>query len=124
MILKDNLYKIQDTEETPEGVLYRITLNKQSPIYQAHFPQMPITPGACIIQMVEELLADHVKMNLQISSVKNAKFLSMLVPTDDIIMIRFSSITHEDDKVKAQSVVIGESDVLYAKISIICNVQC
>lgn len=121
MTLKDNLYKIIDKKETPEGVLYNIHLIVESPIYGAHFPGMPITPGVCIVQMVEELLADHLQRNLQISSLKSAKFLSALKPSDDIIQIQLSSVKQEKEKTTVQSTIKDYTGTIYSKISLTCN---
>ena len=121
MTLKDSLYKIIDKKETPEGVLYNIHLIVESPIYGAHFPGMPITPGVCIVQMVEELLADHLQRNLQISSLKSAKFLSALKPSDDIIQIQLSSVKQEKEKTTVQSTIKDYTGTIYSKISLTCN---
>jgi len=124
MKLKNYLYKVLNVKDTPEGVTYSISLNQECPIYKAHFPMMPITPGACIIQMVEELLEDHLKMNLQTAGVKNAKFLQVLKPTDEIICVNLVQIQKQTQKqiIKAQAMVTDGSETVYAKISLICNV--
>lgn len=120
MKLKNNLYKVLNVRETPEGVTYNISLNGECPIYQAHFPTMPITPGVCIIQMVEELLANYLKKDLQTAEVKNAKFLRVLKPTDEVICVNLAQI--QKQIIKAQATVTDRTDTVYAKISLICNV--
>ena len=121
-MLKDSLYKIQNVKDMPEGVSFSISLNRECPIYAAHFPGMPITPGVCILQMVEELLADYTHKKLQTTAIKNAKFLSMLKPTDEVLEVNLFSVKQEDEKIKVQSTVMDSSGTIYAKISIICNV--
>lgn len=124
MTLKNYLYKVLNVKDTPEGGTYSISLNQECPIYKAHFPTMPITPGACIIQMVEELLEDHLKINLQTAGVKNAKFLRVLKPTDEVICINLAQIQEQKQiqKIKAQATITDRTDTVYAKISLICNV--
>lgn len=122
MILKNYLYKVINVNESPERVTYSLSLNQECPIYKAHFPNMPITPGVCIIQVVEELLEDHLKMNLQTAGVKNAKFLRVLKPTDEVICVNLVQIQIQKQIIKAQAMVTDSSDTVYAKISLICNV--
>lgn len=122
MILKNYLYKVINENEFPERVTYSLSLNQECPIYKAHFPNMPITPGVCIIQVVEELLEDHLKMNLQTAGVKNAKFLRVLKPTDEVICVNLVQIQKQKQIIKAQAMVTDSSDTVYAKISLICNV--
>lgn len=122
MILKNYLYKVINVNESPERVTYSLSLNQECPIYKAHFPNMPITPGVCIIQVVEELLEDHLKMNLQTADVKNAKFLRVLKPADEVICVNLVQIQIQKQIIKAQAMVTDSSDTVYAKISLICNV--
>lgn len=122
MILKNYLYKVINENESPERVTYSLSLNQECPIYKAHFPNMPITPGVCIIQVVKELLEDHLKMNLQTAGVKNAKFLRVLKPTDEVICVNLVQIQIQKQIIKAQAMVTDSSDTVYAKISLICNV--
>lgn len=121
MTLQNYLYRILNVEETPEGTLYSISLIRECPIYKAHFPEMPVTPGACIVQMVEELAADHLQTGLQMTGVKEAKFLVPLEPSDDICLIRLSFLQLEQGNLKVQALVSDRADRLYARISIICK---
>lgn len=120
-MLKDILYKILSTNKITEGISYQILLFGDCPIYTAHFPGKPITPGVCILQMVEELLADYTLRNLRIAIVKNAKFLNVLTPTEEVIQFYLFSIIQEEEKIKVQSTVTDSSGTIYAKISLICN---
>ena len=121
-MLKDILYKILSTNKINNGISYQISLLRDCPIYTAHFPGKPITPGVCILQMVEELLADYTLRNLRIAIVKNAKFLNVLTPTEEVIQFNlFSIIQEEEEKIKVQSTVTDSSGTIYAKISLICN---
>lgn len=120
-MFKDILYKILSTNKINNGISYQISLLRDCPIYTAHFPGKPITPGVCILQMVEELLADYTLRNLRIAIVKNAKFLNVLTPTEEVIQFNLFSIIQEEEKIKVQSTVTDSSGTIYAKISLICN---
>ena len=54
-MLKDYLYTLQLISATSA----RVRLLPESPIYEAHFKGMPVTPGACLIQMACELVGAH-----------------------------------------------------------------
>lgn len=121
MKLRDNLYSISDVQQAPESVTYSILLNKDCIIYQAHFPGMPITPGVCIVQITEELLSDYLQKPLQLTSIRNAKFLSILKPTDHVVLVHLKGIKEAEDKVTAQAVIDDNEGTVYAKISFTCN---
>ena len=85
MALLDNLYHITAQTTLPEGegggAVCRIALHPDSAIYQAHFPGRPITPGACMIQIVEELARQYfADATLHVRSITNLKFLALLEP--------------------------------------------
>lgn len=120
MILKNSLYKITDKRTEGSGILYQILLDKNHFIFKAHFPNEPITPGVCIIQIAKELLEDYLHEEYEISFIKNIKFLSVLSPlsTPSVTYV-FDKVTDlpETNECKTQ-VQVQQDDVLFAKLSI------
>ena len=49
MILKNSLYKIASSNAEEKS--FNLELVPDCLIYRAHFPEQPITPGVCIIQI-------------------------------------------------------------------------
>ena len=87
MVLKDNLFSIISEEASTT----RIQLHEEHPIYQAHFPGNPITPGVCIVQMIGELAERQVGHSLILCKIANLKFLApvdLLPPTDRLHRLR------------------------------------
>ena len=121
MILKNSLYTIADKKMEGSGIFYQILLDKNHFIYKAHFPNEPITPGVCIIQIAKELLEDYLHEECEISYIKNIKFLSVLSPlsTPSVAYV-FDKITFlpETNECKTQ-VQVQQDNVLFAKLSII-----
>lgn len=121
MILKNSLYTIADKKMEGSGTFYQILLDKNHFIYKAHFPNEPITPGVCIIQIAKELLEDYLHEEYEISYIKNIKFLSVLSPlsTPSVAYV-FDKITilPETNECKTQ-VQVQQDNVLFAKLSII-----
>ena len=123
MKLNGDLFRIESRMEgLPEGQSgFNIILNPDHLIYKAHFPGQPVTPGVCILQMLQELLSFEMDKQLFIKNIKNAKFISMMSPvTDSRVSVLFSSVTPEEGGIKAQGVVTrrDESDQLFLKFSI------
>lgn len=118
MRLKDNLYTIVKKELVGGKQTFFITLNSSCFIYAAHFPNMPITPGVCIIQIVEELLEDLIGCSCRLCTVKNAKFLSVLSPEGQEVFVTYSSVKEEDGVVDSQVIISDSNSNVYAKISL------
>jgi 3-hydroxyacyl-[acyl-carrier-protein] dehydratase len=118
MKLKNNLYKILSRETIAEKESFIIVLNPSCLIYAAHFPNMPITPGVCIIQMVEELLGELTKSSQQLIKIKNAKFLSVLKPEEQKVMVTFSSLREENGIFSSKAIISDSNNNVYAKVSL------
>ena len=121
MRLTDGFFIIESTHDTEGGFEAVLRTNPEHLIYKAHFPGSPITPGVCVIQAAGELLEQKLGHKLFLKTVKNVKFLSVIIPEEGKkIRYSFSNIIEDGSGVKAQVVVSDEATV-YAKISLIFN---
>ena len=110
MILKNQLYQIEHSQESDGTEQFTIRLLEDCPIYRAHFPGQPITPGVCIVQIVQE-----------ISDVKNVKFLNILTPKDNPkVDIVFTAIETSDESVSAKAEV-KDATTVFTTVSVVCQ---
>ena len=120
MVFRNSLYYVDSVDRTGDGVSFTIRLNPDHIIYKAHFPGEPITPGVCILQTGVELLSEAVGCTLEISSVKNVKFLNILHPDSSSVYVDVHKIETKDGNVKAQ-VDFHTPDQSIAKLSLVCQ---
>lgn len=114
----EGLFILQSTTETDDGFTARLLCNHEHPVYQAHFPGNPITPGACLLQTAGELLQQKLKRQLFLKSAKNIKYLNVLVPAaEKVVRYTFSNLAATDTECKVQVVIADESSV-YTKMSL------
>ena len=119
MRLTDGFFTIESINDTDGGFEVKLRTNPEHFIYKSHFPGNPITPGVCVIQTAGELLEQKLGRKLYLHSIKNVKFLMVIIPEEGKkIRYSFSNIIEDENGVKAQVVVSDESTV-YAKISLI-----
>ena len=118
MILKDNLYTITSQKQDEASAVFQVQLHPEWPIYKAHFPGHPITPGVCIVQMLQELLQIHLHRKLDLWKAKNVKYVSIVSPEEVTeLTITFSKTEPQPDgslKVQAQ---VENGETLYTKLS-------
>lgn len=121
MILKDQLFTITKRQEKEGKTVFSIALNPECFIYKAHFPGNPITPGVCIIQTACELLGELEGRKLEVTEIKNVKFLNILSPVSNKnVEFVFNSIDHEDSKAKAK-IDVKDGEELFTSISFVCE---
>lgn len=119
MRLTEGFFIIESTNDSDNGFEAVLRTNPEHPIYKAHFPGSPITPGVCVIQAAGELLENKLGRKLYLQSIKNVKFLMVIIPEEGKkIRYSFSNIVEDENGVKAQ-VVVSDDATVYAKISLI-----
>lgn len=119
MRLTEGFFIIESTHDIEDVYEVVLRTNPAHPIYQAHFPGSPITPGVCLIQAAGELLENKLGRKLYLQSIKNVKFLLVLVPEEGKkIKYVFSNIVEDENGVKTQ-VLINDDTTVYAKISLV-----
>ena len=77
-MLQDYLYTVQFISASSA----RIRLLPDSPIYSAHFKGMPVTPGACIIQMACELVGASLGKALDVEEASDIRFVHPILPSE------------------------------------------
>lgn len=82
-MLLDDFYTIEkwSASDTTAGEVYAtLLLNGAHPIFAAHFPTQPVVPGACQLQMVEELLSHVLANEFRLAAAGQIKFLTPIDP--------------------------------------------
>lgn len=122
-MLKNNLYRI--AAENKDEKSYRLELIPDCMIYRAHFPEQPITPGVCIIQIASELLTDLYSLTFELSSVSNAKYLAVINPQDTPeLTYTFKKIVFDDEKQSVKvSVIVCNNDTVFTKLSLVYRIK-
>ncbi len=102
-----------------EGVLYTVVskeensatvrLLPESPIYKAHFPEYPITPGVTLLQIALEL------MGKKLVGAKEIKFVAPVLPGDGS-EIRFEWEFKEENTVSVS--ILSMDGTQYARMSL------
>lgn len=117
MILQDNLFTILSQEDGKPA--FRVQINKAWPIYEAHFPGNPITPGVCIVQMVQELLQVLLGRKVRLKKAKNVKYLAIISPLEvgELSVVFTKTEPQPDGTLKVQAQVCGD-ETIFTKLSL------
>lgn len=80
-MLKNSLYIIKTISSANTTIEAAVELNAEHEIFKGHFPGQPVLPGACMLQMVKEILQTFLNVQLQLIKADEIKFLSVIQPT-------------------------------------------
>lgn len=79
-MLKDSLYHVISVTNADNAINAVIELQPGNEIFQGHFSGQPVLPGACMLQMVEEILESELQIAYRLQKAENLKFLTMVDP--------------------------------------------
>ena len=81
--LLPNFYKVTHSEHINEtDWVVQVMLNPQHAIYNGHFPQQPVVPGVCMLQIIKECIEKIQQAPLQYKQIASCKFLSVINPNE------------------------------------------
>ena len=79
--LRNDFYTVKEKNQiSDKQISVVIELNQEHAIYSGHFPDQPIVPGVCQIQIIKELLEDLMGKKLKMITGDNIKFTGMIIP--------------------------------------------
>lgn len=76
-----NFYSVSGLEILENGLSCTISFNPEHEIFQGHFPQQPVVPGVCTMQIVKELLQGQTGKKWLLENAGNVKFLQLIIPS-------------------------------------------
>ncbi|PKP32599.1 MAG: 3-hydroxylacyl-ACP dehydratase [Bacteroidetes bacterium HGW-Bacteroidetes-16] len=89
-MLVKNFYNILSFNASDQHLEATLLFNPDHEVYLGHFPGQPVVPGVIQLQIVKELLEQHLKRQLQLVSMLQAKFLMIIVPEGQVVLISIS----------------------------------
>ena len=108
MLLNDFFF-ITDQELATNKIKARIRFSPEHKIFKGHFPDAPVVPGVCMVQIVREVLESAVKSKFRIKSADNIKFLSVLNPRQNTEVNLEITYTEESTGVLVNATIFDEN---------------
>ncbi|MCV9929626.1 3-hydroxyacyl-ACP dehydratase [Flavobacterium sp. LS1R49] len=104
MVLKD-FYKILSLENTSDSKYDAVILvNEKHDVFKGHFPDNPIMPGVCMIQIIKELSEKITQSSLMMQTLSNVKFMALINPeVTPELRLELDITTTEDGLVKVKN---------------------
>lgn len=90
---------------------FAVRMNAAHAIYKGHFPEQPVTPGACLLQMTQELLSLVAGKKMRLVSVTNLKFVAPHTPENPVC------VDFKETGENKYQVTIYDATTVYAKMS-------
>ena len=113
-MLTDPIFKILSINSTKGLISAALEVDINHEIFNGHFPEQPVVPGACMVQLVKDILEKRLDRTLQLKIANNLKFLELINPQVITNLYLQLAYTIEDDQVKVNGDLVAE-DVVFFK---------
>jgi 3-hydroxyacyl-[acyl-carrier-protein] dehydratase len=105
-MLQNNFFTIHKyTIKSENEYEYEIHVNPDHEIFKGHFPGQPVVPGVVSVQIINELLSEHLGVQLMMTSARTIKYIAMIDPNINPVLhynIQFNNVETDSIKVSAQ----------------------
>ena len=116
-MLYPDFYTIVNQTSTDNYIEVLVRLNPKHFIFDAHFPDNPITPGICTLQIVREIYSKKVEKELLLHKIKSMKFNRPMIPTEQELFTFKIDFVEEEGKSHHLKVEVCNQEILFSKIN-------
>lgn len=112
----DFLFKVVESEMKEGLHHFRVCINPDHSIFEGHFPNMPVMPGVCTLDMTKQIISGVVGSRLRYSQIKDCKFLAAILPREEPLLnvkLELSDALEGDYKVNCE---ISSNDLVMLKL--------
>lgn len=110
-MLQNDLYTIESLEQNEESAKAVISLNALHPIFKGHFPGQPVLPGACMLQMVKEIMELVTGNSLQLIKANHLKFIALIDPTKNPLLTLNLEHMISEEGLAVRATILREAEV-------------
>lgn len=90
MSFSNSLYFIESAQSDHEShggmpAKYTVRFDAGHPVFKGHFPNRPVVPGACLVQIAEELASSALGGHVRFMGLTGLKFRQLVTPEQQIV---------------------------------------
>ena len=113
-MFENTLYTIIQFQKSDKQIHAIIKLNPKHEIFEGHFPQNPILPGVCTMQIVKEICSKAIERQLIMKKGDNLKFTSIIIPdSQKEITIAITILSQTEESLSVNAEVVCENIVSF-----------
>jgi len=109
--MPNDIFSIKNLTHAEGKLSAGVIVNENSDILKGHFPGQPVVPGACMLQLVKDVLESVIKHKLQLKRAEHIKFLSMIIPEGEKELQLVVSVNITEDGAYAVQAALCSGDV-------------
>ena len=112
-MLLNNFFTYTNTQREGNAITTDIALNAGHEIFKGHFPNQPIVPGVCMMQMVKEVVEGSLAKNTKLLKADDLKFLAFVTPEQDKLIQMELKLIIDAERIKVDARMLDGATVLF-----------
>lgn len=114
ILLAGTFYETLESKQDAENISAQVQFRADHPIFAGHFPGMPVVPGVCQVQVLNELLNAALGAEFLLQSAATVKFLAPIDPVaQPIVNIHFTADKKEDGTLAVNGQFTGSDKIFF-----------
>ena len=114
-MLQGDFFEITNIEVTDTAIKADLVINAGHQIFEGHFPQQPVVPGVCMMQMVKEIIEKVVAEKTDLVRAGEMKFLAIINPKENNMIRATLKYNIEENGNMAVSATLFKESLIYFK---------
>jgi 3-hydroxyacyl-[acyl-carrier-protein] dehydratase len=111
----NDLFSIDKISHEDATISVMLGINADSEILKGHFPGHPVVPGACMLQIVKEVLESALNHPVRLKKADQLKFMIMIDPTNMLAVDLDMTYKYSDNETIVVTAKLSNPDALYFK---------
>lgn len=104
MILLNDFFTIDEKTVSDTEIKAQLHINAGHRIFEGHFPNQPVVPGVCMMQMIKEILEHILVKETNLVQATDMKFLAIINPQEkNLIQASIKYVASESGKISIQA---------------------
>jgi 3-hydroxyacyl-[acyl-carrier-protein] dehydratase len=112
-MLKDSLYQIIAMDHSCDTINAVLEIAEHNDIFKGHFPDHPVLPGACMLQIVKEVFEEVMNTSYHLQKADNLKFLTLIDPQKNNILHLEINYMIEESGIRVTASLTTDEDVAF-----------
>jgi 3-hydroxyacyl-[acyl-carrier-protein] dehydratase len=113
-MLKDSLYRIISLAHQENTIEATLEINKNNVIFEGHFPGQPVLPGACMLQIVKEVLGSTINTTIRLKKADQIKFLVLIDPgSNNILQLKLSYRLEDNNNISVTANLRAQKEICF-----------
>ncbi len=103
MLLND-FFTLNDKVTSETEIWAELFINADHKIFEGHFPNQPVVPGVCMMQMIKEILEQVIEKQTNLLQAADMKFLAVINPQENNLIhasIKYAAVENGNINVVA-----------------------